>query len=53
MMLKFPDTVVTWCPSWSMVGLISPTSHLVEVYRITFEFEKIAESVMPIQPTSF
>ena len=37
---------VTWCESQDLVALHSTNSNLVEIYRITFEIEKIVQKPM-------
>lgn len=49
---KFEAPILTWAPHHSVFGLYSPTSKLVEIYRITFEIEKIVDKVMNEQPKS-
>jgi hypothetical protein len=49
---KFDAPILTWAPRHSIFGLYSHSSKLVEIYRITFEVEKIVDKVMNEQPQS-
>lgn len=48
---KFPAPIVTWCSSQALFALHSHDSNLVEIYRVTYEIEKIVDKVMPSRPS--
>lgn len=49
---NFVDPVVHWCPSQALFALYSRNSSAVEIYRVTFEVEKICEKFFNSHPLS-
>ena len=47
---KFPSPIVTWATNHSVCAVYSQQSNLIEIYRITFETEKIVELVLEKKP---
>ena len=53
MLVKSPEDLVTWCATQDILSVISPVSRLVEVSRITYQVEKVKNTLMPAQPSAF
>ena len=51
--LKFDDSWVAWCPSRDIIGVVSRSSHLIEVFRIEERMEKVFSAQVNYQPTAF
>ena len=49
---KFPSPIITWSADHSVCAVYSKQSNLIEVYRITFETEKIVELVLEKTPST-
>ena len=50
--LKCDQTSVTWCPSHDLIAIFSQVSHLLEVYRIEAELDKVVSAQVNSQPTA-
>ena len=49
---KFPQPILTWSANHSVFTLHSTQSNLVEVYRVTYEIEKIVDTVLSSKPST-
>lgn len=54
--LKFDGASVQWCPTQDVITVFSKSekdqSHQLEVFRIGWEVEKIAQEMLPEEPSA-